>query len=110
LKSLRRRLSSGLLLLCLIGCPVAVGLAAAPRAYAQAQDDAAQDRAQSFRAVQGAVKEDVAGGPLMLAAYAVVWVAVFAYVFRMVRLQRGIEDNLARLERAVANAPAKNRD
>jgi CcmD family protein len=61
------------------------------------------DRAQSFQAVTGAVKEDVAGGPLMLAAYAVVWLAVFFYVFRMVRMQRGVEDNLSRLERSLAH-------
>jgi CcmD family protein len=39
----------------------------------------------------------------MLAAYAVVWLAVFFYVFRMVRLQRGVEDNLSRLERSLAH-------
>jgi CcmD family protein len=65
--------------------------------------EAAEDRAQSFQAVTGAVKEDVAGGPLMLAAYAVVWLCVFFYVFRMVRLQRGVEDNLSRLERSLAH-------
>ena len=65
--------------------------------------ETADDRAQSFQAVAGAVKEDVAGGPLMLAAYAVVWLAVFFYVFRMVRLQRGVEDNLSRLERSLAH-------
>jgi CcmD family protein len=75
------------------------------RAQAQTTaDSAAQDRAQSFEAVSGAVKEDIAGGPLMLAAYAVVWLALFGYVFRLVRLQRGLEDNLTRVEQAVANA------
>jgi CcmD family protein len=65
---------------------------------------AGEERASSFQAVSGAVKEDVAGGPLMLAAYAVVWLVLFGYVFRMVRLQRGVEDNLERLERAVGSA------
>jgi CcmD family protein len=69
---------------------------------AQAADEPG-DRAASFQAVTGAVKEDVAGGPLMLAAYAVVWLVVFFYVFRMVRLQRGVEDNLSRLERSLAH-------
>jgi CcmD family protein len=54
--------------------------------------------------VQGAVKEDIAGGPLMLAAYAVVWLAVFGYVFRLVRLQRGVEANLERLERMLGSS------
>ena len=71
-------------------------------AFAQS-DSAADDRAASFQTVTGAVKEDVAGGPLMLAAYAVVWLAVFIYVFRMIRLQRGMEDSLSRLERSIGS-------
>jgi CcmD family protein len=67
--------------------------------------DAASDRAQSFQAVTGGVQEDIAGGPLMLLAYAIVWVAVFGYVFRLSRLQRGVEGNLERLERTLAAAP-----
>jgi CcmD family protein len=66
--------------------------------------DSVGDRAASFQAVTGAVKEDVAGGPLLLAAYAIVWLCVFFYVFRMVRLQRGVEDNLSRLERSLAHS------
>lgn len=65
-------------------------------------DDVADDRAQSFQAVSGAVQEDVPGGPLMLAAYAAVWIVVFGYVFRINRLQRGVEANLERLERSIA--------
>ena len=69
---------------------------------------ASEDRATSFEAVSGPVKEDVAGGPLMLIAYAVVWVAVFGYVFRLVRLHKGLEDNLSRVERAVGAAGGKD--
>jgi CcmD family protein len=69
----------------------------------QAQS-ASQDRATSFEAVTGPAKEDVAGGPLLLAAYAIVWLVVFGYVFHLVRLHRGVEDNLTRVERAVGAA------
>lgn len=69
-----------------------------------AQDDAAEERAASFQATSGAVKEDVAGGPLLVAAYAFVWLAVLGYVFRLGRLQAGTDARLATLEHAVAKA------
>jgi len=82
-----------------------MGFGQTTRAYAQgAPQTTADDRAQRFEAVSGAVKEDIAGGPLMLAAYAVVWLALFGYVFRLVRLQRGLEDNLTRVEHALASS------
>jgi CcmD family protein len=71
----------------------------APEVRAQ---DAAEDRATSFQAVQGGVREDIAGGPLLLAAYAVIWVAVLLYVFRLVRLQQRAQQDLARLESVLA--------
>ena len=87
--------------------PVLLGQA---QLAAQGSDGAAQyaqdDRAESFQAVTGAVKEDVAGGPLMLAAYAVVWVTLFGYVWRLIRLQRGVEASLERLERTVTRESA----
>jgi CcmD family protein len=73
-------------------------------ALALAQDAAKNDRATSFEAVSGAVKEDVPGGPLLIAAYGLIWLAVFAYVFRLVRLQRGADENLARLQQDLAKA------
>lgn len=60
------------------------------------------DRAASFQAVSGGTQEDVAGGPLMLLAYAAVWLVVFGYVYRINRLQRGVEANVERLERSIA--------
>lgn len=62
------------------------------------------DRATSFQATTGAVKEEVAGGPLLVAAYGFVWLAVFGYVVRLGRLQAGAEARVAALERAVAAA------
>jgi len=84
--------------LCL--CAVLLG---AP-ALALAEDSANDDRAATFEAVSGAVKEDVPGGPLLVAAYGLIWLAVFAYVFRLVRLQRGADENLARLQQDLAKA------
>jgi CcmD family protein len=80
-----------------VAASVALGFAA--RALAQ---DAAEQRSQSFQAVQGAVREDVAGGPLLLAAYAVIWVLVLLYVIRLVRLQARAQADLDRLERVLA--------
>ncbi|HEY2735917.1 MAG TPA: CcmD family protein [Polyangiales bacterium] len=97
-----RRLRLGLLLVCLAS--IAPNLA---RVNAQDEKSASDERAQSFQAVSGGVKEDVAGGPLMLAAYAVVWLAVFGYVFRLARLHRNIEVELTRIERAVDSASGK---
>jgi hypothetical protein len=73
-------------------------------AVARAQD-AAAERAQSFQAVQGAVQEDVPGGPLLVAAYAVIWVLVVLFVMRVVRQQRASERDLARLERQLGTTP-----
>ena len=74
-------------------------------ALALAEETTAQDdRATKFEVVEGAVREDVPGGPLLVAAYALIWLAVFAYVFRLVRLQRGADENLARLQQDLAKA------
>lgn len=62
-----------------------------------AQEDAASSRAESFRAVEGAVEEDISGGPLMLAVYAITWLGVFLYVVRLVRLQQRTMAEVQRL-------------
>lgn len=86
----------------------AVALGFAVRAQAQGgadapAQDAAEQRSQSFQAVQGAVREDVAGGPLLLAAYAVIWVLVLLYVIRLVRLQARSQADVERLERVLSS-------
>jgi CcmD family protein len=93
------------------GLWLAPALAGQARVAAQDSEpkSAQDDRAETFQAVSGGVKEDVAGGPLMLAAYAVVWVTLFGYVWRLNRLQRGVESNLERLERTVARESASAR-
>jgi CcmD family protein len=70
----------------------------------------AEDRAQSFQAVSGAVKEDVPGGPLLIAAYAFVWLAVFGYVWRLSRLHGRIDENLTRLDAALAKVAPRPSD
>lgn len=87
-----------------LGGALAFCTLAAPIAGARADDTAQNDRAQTFEAVSGAVKEDVPGGPLVVAAYALIWLAVFGYVFRLVRLQRGSDENLARLQQDLDKA------
>jgi CcmD family protein len=89
-----------------LGAALLFAAAAAP-APAMAQD-AAEERSQSFRAVEGAVKEDVPGGPLLVAAYAVTWLVVLAYVFRLVRLQQRAQSDVARLERLLAQSAPRD--
>jgi len=98
-----RRFARLVVIVCLWGAPTLLAWPGAFLSRAAAQDqDVAEDRAQSFQAVTGGVEEDVAGGPLMLAAYAAVWITVFGYVMRINRLQRGVEGNVQRLERSIA--------
>jgi CcmD family protein len=96
---------------CQFAVAVALGAAAlgfVPRVHAQGgqagagAQDAAEQRSQSFQAVQGAVREDVAGGPLLLAAYGVIWVLVLLYVVRLVRLQAHAQADVERLERVLS--------
>lgn len=92
----------------LFGSVLAFGTAGALPLVVEADGDAASDRAQSFEAVSGAVKEDIPGGPLLVAAYAVIWLAVLGYVFRLVRLQRGADENVARLQQDLQKAAQRS--
>jgi len=88
---------------CAAGAVVTADMASAQDGQAPTTaSGTADDRAASFQAVSGGTKEDVAGGPLMLLAYAAVWIIVFGYVYRINRLQRGVEANLERLESSIA--------
>ena len=42
----------------------------------------------------------------MIAAYMIIWFAVFAFVFYMMRRQRALEAEIAALQEAVAEKPA----
>lgn len=91
----------------LVGLVLTFGAVALPSAV-HADGDAASDRAQTFEAVSGAVKEDVPGGPLLVAAYALIWLAVLGYVFRLVRLQKSADENLARLQQDLQRAAQRS--
>ncbi len=95
---LRYSLRSLLLGACLLFAPAAALAEDGPAAPSATPDD----RAQTFEAVTGGVKEDIAGGPLLLAAYAVVWIAVFGYVVHLGRLHGRLSESLQRIETAVA--------
>ena len=84
-----------------------VGIGAmASAASAQTRDDPGTDRATEFRAVQGAVREDVPGGPLLVAAYGVAWTVVLLYVLRLGLLHTGLRKDIDRLEQAVNAKPS----
>ena len=85
-----------------IAAPVALAWASTGASTAFAQEAQPPERAQSFEAAQGSMKEDVPGGPLLVAGYAILWVAMLAYLFRLVRLQQRAQNDLARLEQALA--------
>jgi hypothetical protein len=70
-------------------------------ALALAQQDTVGDRATSFQAVEGAAKEDVPGGPLLLGAYAFVLVLLVGYAARLGALQAKTGRELERLTRAL---------
>jgi hypothetical protein len=68
-----------------------------------------EDRATSFKAMTGPMKESIAGGPLMLGAYAVAWAVVILLVWRVGQTDRETAARLARLEKALAaRGPGSN--
>jgi len=92
----------------------ALGLAAstawastALAATAAAQEDPFMGRSTSFQAVEGPTREDIAGGPLLVAAYGVILVLLLAYVAWIARLEDGASRELSRLRAAVERAGKK---
>jgi CcmD family protein len=80
---------------------------AASSAAAQDERDAgpqsvAQSRSAQFRAVRGASREHVPGGPLLVAAYGVAWVLVLGYVIRLGVMHARTARDLDRLEKSIA--------
>jgi CcmD family protein len=67
------------------------------------KQSAAQSRSAQFRAVRGAVRENVPGGPLLVAAYGVAWVLVLGYVIRLGVMHSRTARDLERLEKSVAS-------
>ena len=66
--------------------------------------DAAEQRSQSFKAVQGAVKEDVPGGPLLVWAYGLILLLLIGYMVRLVLLQQRSDRELERLSQQLGKS------
>ena len=64
------------------------------------------DRATEFQAVQGNPTEQYSGAVLLVAAYAVLWVVIFAWIGLVWRKQRGLDARLSDLERVLDKAAA----
>jgi len=75
-----------------------LAVTAAP-AFAQESPD--ESRATSFQAVEGAQKENVPGGTLLVAAYAVALVLLVGYVARLGMMHQKTAAELERLSRAL---------
>ena len=71
--------------------------AAEPDSTSEATEDPAEERATQFVGVRGPDTENVPGGALLLAAYAIVWVLLFVFLLRMRGIQRQTADELERL-------------
>lgn len=69
----------------------------------QAAQSPGESRSQSFVAVEGAVAEDIAGGPLLLGAYATIWVLMLAYVFRLARMHDKTQHEIDRLSKLLSH-------
>jgi hypothetical protein len=64
------------------------------------------DRATTFQAVSGE-PEHYSGETLLVSAYAIVWVVVFAWVAGVWRKQRAMTDRLGALEAEIRAAAAR---
>ncbi len=70
--------------------------------YAQA---AADDRATAFKAVRGVPKESIAGGTLLLIAYALLWLLLLAFVLYTALLMRCAARELQTLRQELKALP-----
>ena len=70
----------------------------------EAPRSAQEERAASFQAVSGAQAENVPGGPLLLGAYALVWLLTMGYVFRVGRLEAKLSADVEALARQIEEA------
>jgi hypothetical protein len=77
---------------------------------AAAPTSSPNDRSTSFEAVQGNAKEQYSGETLLVAAYAALWVVLFAWVAIVWRKQGALTSRLADLERVLDAAAAKAGD
>ncbi len=70
------------------------------------------DRSTSFQAVTGSAHEDVPGGNLLIAAYAIALAVLALYVLYLTMMQRSSSAELTRIEALLAkkSAPAEKKD
>lgn len=73
-------------------------------------EDPAESRSAEFRAMEGPDQESVPGGPLMIAAYAFVWVLLLLYIVRLGQISARTGRDVARLERSLSAAAASEPD
>lgn len=73
------------------------------RVSASALQTPAEDRATEFVAVDAGT-EQYSGGKLLVAAYALVWAVLMAWIFLLWRKQQTLGKQLDELERAIARA------
>ena len=75
--------------------------------FAASQPPQTPSSAQSefVPAVPGAATEQLPAAPLVIAAYAFVWIATMGYVWTIARRLTKVEDDLLTLERKTSKAP-----
>jgi hypothetical protein len=96
-----------LLLAASFGALAPLAQPAAADHHEEAADSPEDDRATAFRAVSGAPTEQVPGGPLLLAAYALVWVLLLLFVLRLAYLYASTRRDIDHLERRLREASSK---
>jgi CcmD family protein len=77
---------------------------------AAAQGDAAESRAATFEAAEGAQTEDVPGGSLLVGAYGVIWVLLLGYVVSLAFRQARTASDLERLRQDLEARDPATRD
>lgn len=70
-------------------------------------DPPVEARAQQFVRVSGAQNETVAAGPLLVGAYATIWLLLMGYLVSVGRKQSRVRRDIARLERMLENSQAQ---
>jgi hypothetical protein len=71
------------------------------------QPQAPDDRATTFQAVEGNKGEQYNGAVLLVSAYAILWVLLFAWIAMVWRKQIAIDARLRDLQRVVDQAAAR---
>lgn len=101
----RRALVQVALLACLAASTHAQGEPVGAADAAGAAEGVDDSRAAAFQAVEGALEEDVPGGPLLIAAYGIIWLVIFGYAWRLVGLQRRTLEEIEQLQQVLREAP-----